>query len=279
MKKSLRKQCYITIENNKIIGSQLFNIAYLINILKTKNNEHIKRKIVFNKDNKLYYDTLFKGLFNILDNEKYDSIKFKIVDTADILNDDNDDAANNIKICKESLDKLYTFKDIDDELRKKIIELVYSNEDLMYSAYYKYRDVLNHFGNNTTDNDVAVIHFMKNPDVDYYNNALSFLRDAYKVTNIAVITDDINWAKIALNDINENACFSFYYITNDEIYSYETNFILMSMFKNFIVSDIKLYSTDSLWASYISYYDNKKIIISSTISDFLNIHKYITDII
>jgi ACT domain-containing protein len=215
MKKSLRKQCYITIENNKIIGSQLFNIAYLINILKTKNNEHIKRKIVFNKDNKLYYDTLFKGLFNILDNEKYDSIKFKIVDTADILNDDNDDAANNIKICKESLDKLYTFKDIDDELRKKIIELVYSNEDLMYSAYYKYRDVLNHFGNNTTDNDVAVIHFMKNPDVDYYNNALSFLRDAYKVTNIAVITDDINWAKIALNDINENACFSCLLYTSD----------------------------------------------------------------
>ena len=41
MKKSLRKQCYITIENNKIIGSQLFNIAYLINILKTKNNKKI----------------------------------------------------------------------------------------------------------------------------------------------------------------------------------------------------------------------------------------------
>ena len=275
MKKSLRKQCYITIENNKIIGSQLFNIAYLINILKTKNNEHIKRKIVFNKDNKLYYDTLFKGLFNILDNEKYDSIKFKIIDTVDILDDD----AKNIKICKESLDKLNTFKDIDDELRKKIIELVYSNEDLMYSAYYKYRDVLNHFGNNTSDNDVAVIHFMKNPDVDYYNNALYLLRDAYKVTNIAVITDDINWAKTTLNDINENACFSLYYISNDEIYSYEINFILMSMFKNFIVSDIKFYSADSLWASYISYYDNKKIIVSSTISDFNNTHKYITDII
>lgn len=271
MNKSSRRSCYITIENDESIGRQLFNLSYLINILKTKNNEHIKRKIVFHKANKLYYDTLFKGLFNILDTEKYNGINFEIADSYD--------TAKNIKVSNESLDKLYTFKNIDDSLRTKVIELVYSNEDLMYSAYYKYRDVLNYFGNNTNDDDVAVMHFMKDCDTDYYNNALSLMNDAYKVTNIAVVTDDINWAKIALSDINRDSYYSFYYITSDEKYSYEINFILMSMFKNFIVTDNKEYAVDSLWSSYISYYDNKKIIVSSSISDFQNIHKYITDII
>jgi hypothetical protein len=274
MNKSLRQLLYITIENDESIGRQLFNLAYLINILKTKNNRYIKRKIVFNKDNKLYYDTLFKGLFNILDDEKYRSINFETLDTMD--------TSKNIKVSNASDasdDKLYTFKNIDDSLRTKVIELVYSNEDLMYAAYYKYRDVLNYFGNNTNDDDVAVMHIMKDCDSDYYNDALSLMNDAYKVTNIAVVTDDINWAKIALCDINRYGNYSFYYITSDEKYSYEINFILMSMFKNFIITDKKECAADSLWASYISYYDNKKIVVSSSISDFQNIHKYITDII
>jgi hypothetical protein len=280
MNKSLRQLLYITIENDESIGRQLFNLAYLINILKTKNNSYIKRKIVFNKDNKLYYDTLFKGLFNILDDEKYRSINFETLDTTDTM-----DTSKNIKASKASNasnasdDKLYTFKNIDDVLRTKVIELVYSNEDLMYAAYYKYRDVLNYFGNNTSDDDVAVMHIMKDCDTNYYNDALSLMNDAYKVTNIAVVTDDINWAKIALGDINRYGNYSFYYITSDEKYSYEINFILMSMFKNFIITDKKECAADSLWASYISYYDNKKIVVSSSISDFQNIHKYITDII
>jgi len=274
MNKSLRQLLYITIENDESIGRQLFNLAYLINILKTKNNRYIKRKIVFNKDNKLYYDTLFKGLFNILDDEKYRSINFETLDTMD--------TSENIKVSNASNasnDKLYTFKNIDDSLRTKVIELVYSNEDLMYAAYYKYRDVLNYFGNNTNDDDVAVMHIMKDCDANYYNDALSLMNDVYKVTNIAVVTDDINWAKIALCDINRDGNYSFYYITSDEKYSYEINFILMSMFKNFIITDKKECAADSLWASYISYYDNKKIVVSSSISDFQNIHKYITDII
>ena len=289
MNKSLRQSRYITIDNDESVGRQLFNLAYLINILKTKNSEHIKRKIVFNKDNKLYYNTLFKGLFNILDDEKYRGINFETLDATDTM--DTMDISKNIKVSNESnasnasnesnvcMDKLYTFKNIDDVLRTKVIELVYSNEDLMYAAYYKYRDVLNYFGNNTNDDDVAVMHIMKDCDTDYYNDALSLMNDVYKVTNIAVVTDDINWAKIALCDINRDGNYSFYYITSDEKYSYEINFILMSMFKNFIITDKKEHAVDSLWASYISYYDNKKIILPSSISEIQNIHKYITDII
>ena len=48
----------------------------------------------------------------------------------------------------------------------------------------------------------------------------------------------------------------------------------MSMFKNIIISN-KKEDMDSIWASYISYYDNKNIISV----DKNVIHKYITDII
>jgi len=295
MKKSFRQHrehCYITIENDKMIGRQLFNLAYLINILKTKNSEHFKRKIVFNKANKLYYDSLFKGLFNILDTEKFKSIQFETIDIDSLDNADNADNVNNadivnnailgdtvknIEIYNKTSYKLDTFKNIDGNLRNKIIELVYSNEDLMYSAYYKYRDVLHYFGNSTTDDEVAVMHFMKDTDMDYYSNALSLMHDTYKVSKIAVLTDDINWANIALSDMNRDGNYSFYYITADDVKdNYEINFILMSMFKNFIVTHKKESVADSLWASYISYYDNKKVVVSESISE---IHKYITDII
>ena len=285
MKNSTRQQCYISIENDKNIGRQLFNLAYLINVLQSNNNNSIKRKIVFNKDNNLYYETLFKGLFNILDNEKYNSIDFNKIDIEDIDDIDkvNYSTSSNIEIYNKNLDKLsklHTFKDIDSSLRNKIIELVYSNEDLMYAAYYKYRDMLNYFGIYTKDDDVAMMHIMKDTDInidkDYYNNALSIIKETIKVTNIAIITDDINWAKIILNDINYDNNYRFYYIPTGEKYDYEIDFLLMTMFKNIIVSSKKDCYTDSLWASYISYYENKKVIVPSSVRE---IHKYITDII
>ena len=285
MKNSTRQQCYISIENDKNIGRQLFNVAYLINVLQSNNNNSIKRKIVFNKDNNLYYETLFKGLFNILDNEKYNSIDFNKIDIEDIDDIDkvNYSTSSNIELYNKNLDKLsklHTFKDIDCSLRNKIIELVYSNEDLMYAAYYKYRDMLNYFGIYTKDDDVAMMHIMKDTDInidkDYYNNALSIIKETSKVTNIAIITDDINWAKIILNDINYDNNYRFYYIPTGEKYDYEIDFLLMTMFKNIIVSSKKDCYADSLWASYISYYENKKVIVPSSVRE---IHKYITDII
>ena len=287
MKNSTRQQCYISMENDKNIGNQLFNLAYLIKVLQSNNSSSIKRKIVFNKDNNLYYRTLFKGLFNILDDEKYNNIDFNKIDIQDIQDIDKVNYATPLNIelnnkNPEKLSKLYTFKNIDNSLQNKIIELVYSNEDLMYVAYYKYRDTLCYFGINTKDDDVAMLHIMKDTDAnidndnDYYYNALSIVKDTCKVTNIAIITDDINWAKIILNDINCDNNYTFYYVPTDEEYNYEINFLLMSMFKNIIVSNKHDCCADSLWASYISYYDNKKVIAPSSIKE---IHRYITDIV
>lgn len=132
----------------------------------------------------------------------------------------------------------------------------------MYQAYYMYRDILAFFGENTKDEDIAALHILKadSKDYDYYYNALSIMNNL-KINNIAVITDDIEWAKTVLNDINDindTSTYTLYYVDNAEKNNYEIRFILMSMFKNLIVSN-NAYDMDSMWASYLSYYDNKRL--------------------
>jgi hypothetical protein len=262
MKRALRQTCYISIENNENIGYQLFNIAYLINILNKSASNHIKRKIVFRKGNHIYSDSIFKGLFTVLDDDKYDNLGFEKMSINDIDTDIDIESlcssTKNIEICNTSADTrnpVVSFKYIDEPIKRRILELVYSNEDLMYSAYYMYRGILAFFGE---------------------NNALSIMNDL-KIKNIAVITDDIEWAKTILNDINDindTSTYTLYYVSNAEKNNYETRFILMSMFKNLIVSN-NASDMDSMWASYLSYYDNKKVITA----DKNIIHKYITDIL
>ena len=281
MKKALQQTCYISIENNDNIGCQLFNIAYLINILNKSKKNNIKRRIVFRKGNHIYSDSIFKGLFTILDDDKYDKIGFDKLSINDIDIESLCSSTKNIEICDTSTNTrnvAMTFNYIDKSIKKKILELVYSNEDLMYQAYYMYRDILAFFGENTKDEDIAALHILKaeSKDYDYYYNALSIMNNL-KIKNIAVITDDIEWAKTVLNDINDindSSTYTLYYVNNAEKNNYEIRFILMSMFKNLIVSN-NAYDMDSIWASYLSYYDNKKVIsIDKNI-----IHKYITDIL
>ena len=281
MKRALQQTCYISIENNDNIGCQLFNIAYLINILNKSKKNNIKRRIVFRKGNHIYSDSIFKGLFTILDDDKYDKIGFDKLSINDIDIESLCSSTKNIEICDTSTNTrnvAMTFNYIDKSIKKKILELVYSNEDLMYQAYYMYRDILAFFGENTKDEDIAALHILKaeSKDYDYYYNALSIMNNL-KINNIAVITDDIEWAKTVLNDINDindSSTYTLYYVNNAEKNNYEIRFILMSMFKNLIVSN-NAYDMDSMWASYLSYYDNKKVIsIDKNI-----IHKYITDIL
>jgi hypothetical protein len=276
MKKSLRQSCYISIENNENIGCQLFNIAYLIHILNKSNKKDIKRKIVFRKGNNIYSNSLFKGLFTVLEDDKYDKISFERMSINDIDIEYICNTNKNIEICDSNYSNITkSFKYIDDSVKDKIIKLVYSNEDLMYSAYYKYRDILEFFGNNTKDDDIAVLHILKdaNKDYDYYFDALSIM-EVENIKNIAVVTDDIEWARLILTDINDSSTHTFYYVNYCETNDYEINFILISMFKNIIVSNSKD-DMDSLWASYISHYDIKKVITP----DKNIIHKYITDIL
>jgi len=281
MKRALRQTCYISIENNDNIGYQLFNIGYLINILNKSARNHIKRKIVFRKGNAIYNDSIFKGLFTVLNGDKYDNLGFEKISINDIDIESLCSSIKNIEICDTSaytFNSATSFNYIDEAIKRKILELVYSNEDLMYSAYYMYRDILAFFGENTTDEDIAALHILKSDrkNYDYYYNALAIMNNL-KIKNIAVITDDIEWSKAIMNDINDindTSTYTLYYVSKTDKNNYETQFILMSMFKNIIVSN-NVSDMDSIWASYISYYDNKKVIVD----DKNIIHKYITDIL
>lgn len=278
---------YITIDVHGNIGEQLFQLAYIINFLRDSKKTCVKRKLVFCEDaeSKTYWNTMFKGLFRVLDNNEYNKIQFyKIGDEEDESNYFNK-ATLNIELNDLNCQ---TFNTIDETLRKKLINIVYNNEDIMYPAYYKYRDVLDFFGKDTTDDDMVSIHITKDfdsSDEDYYKEALKISGKK----NVAVFTDHSDWYKI--RDIIDmldtktdegsgsisTSLYNFYYVPKSDVCGDEIDFVLMSMFKNNIIAN----STYSLWASYISYYTDK-IIIAPQKLVYINkdiIHKYISHIV
>jgi hypothetical protein len=124
MKRALQQTCYISIENNDNIGCQLFNIAYLINILNKSKKNNIKRRIVFRKGNHIYSDSIFKGLFTILDDDKYDKIGFDKLSINDIDIESLCSSTKNIEICDTSTNTrnvAMTFNYIDKSIKKKNI--------------------------------------------------------------------------------------------------------------------------------------------------------------
>jgi hypothetical protein len=260
------------------LGNQLFQIAYIIYFLRLSKKNKIKRKLVFKYDEdiidnnikkKTYWNTLFKGLFRVLNTNDYKNIQFSII---------HDEIGAHKYVeppCETKYNILFkgnyqTFKYIDDTLREKLISIVYSNEDIMYSAYYKYRDILNYFGNNTKDDDMVSLHIRR---TDYlsvsnynYNLDMSYYRDAMLIANkknIVIFSDDIEWCINNFNDyVNRDNIYNVYFISdkifkeNELCIKADIEFILMSMFKNNIIAN----SYFSLWASFISYYKSKIII-------------------
>lgn len=298
---------YITINICGNIGDQLFKIAHIITFIHNSKKINVKRKLVFcdngdsNESGSVYWNTMFKGLFRVLDKDLYDKIMFyKIKD-----NEDESNYFNKAILDIELNDSnCQTFNYMDDRLRDKMINIVYNNEDIMYTAYYKYRDALDFFGKDTKDDDMVSLHITKDfssTDEEYYKEALKISGKR----NVIVFTDDIDWFKIKdiadvlegnkdVTDITADAedaddtadeadvvknasLYNFYYVPKSDTCGDEIDFVLMSMFKNNIIAN----STYSLWASYISYYD-EKIIIAPEILACKNkdiLHKYISHII
>ena len=276
------------------LGNQLFQIAYIIYFLRLSKKNKIKRKLVFKYDeNEIdtnympHWNTLFKGLFRVLNANDYINIQMTIIHNeiaAHKYVEPPHEAKYNI-IFKGNYQ---TFKHIDDTLREKLITIVYSNEDIMYSAYYKYRDILNYFGNNTKDDDMVSLH-IKRAD---YNLEMSYYKDAMLIANkknVVIFSDDIEWCMNNFNDcVNRDNIYNIYFISdkifkeNELCMKADIEFILMSMFKNNIIAN----SYFSLWASFISYYKSKIIIAPKRwyscdgCKEYDEVyHKYITHII
>ena len=237
-----RKLSYITININGTIGEQLFQISNLLSI-KYKKRDVNKVKIILNKNDNNKLNNMFNNVFKFYEYNEYGFVDI------DNIGEISDACINNVAI------KNYK-KVFDDDIKKKILDIAYNNEDMMYSAYYKYRDILKYFGDDTTDDDMISLDYQCCNE-EYYKTALNKI-DKKNIVVFGNIGNDKNYNNKKLFEAHN--C---YYI-DDIIDKCDTSnnmddgvrLILMSMFKHNIISS----SLESLWASYISYYENKIVI-------------------
>jgi len=299
---------YTSIDIKGGLGNQLFQIAYIISFLRLSKKNKIKRKLVFKYEEytrsssdeihrKTYWNTLFKGLFRVLTASEFKNIHLDILDNEIITPHKYREPPSDVKYNVLFMGNYQTFKNIDDTLREKMISIVYSNEDIMYSAYYKYRDILDYFGSNTKDDDMISLHIRRDDylSLSNYNYSLEmcYYKEAIKIANkknIVVFSDDIEWCINNFNNyVNRENEYNVYFVSDKIFKDSELNikddieFILMSMFKNNIIAN----SYFSLWASFISYYKTKIVIApkrwyscDSNCKEYDELyHKYITHII
>jgi hypothetical protein len=244
------------------LGNQLFQIAVLLFYAKKSNKKMVFKyeenlTDAFNLPRKTFWDSLFKDQFNVLNNEDFNKIVFhsfyhqerhKYIDLPY-------DYQYNIMLRND----FQSFEYIDDTIRKQMIDYVYSNADLMHIAYDKYNDIKNYFG--CEDNDMVSMHlrrtdfiwlktFNYNLGLNYYKKALETAGKKY----IVVFSDDIQWCKENI----DKSLYDYKDIYFVDINNVEIEFILMSMFQHNIIAN----STFSLWASFISTYQQPKTIIA-----------------
>jgi len=241
---------YITIKIQGDIGEQLYQISYIINFMRKSKSSKIRRQLVFLNDDDneaTYWNTLFKGLFTFIDKEKYDSLNFTKLNI-------NIDIEKSMTILDNIAFEgcLKSFEYIDKSLYTKMLNIVYNNEDVMYPAYYKYRDILDNFSDKTLDDEMVSLHISKKDliDVEFYRKSLETMNK----NNVVIFTNDIDWfSKNVLDKINIDSKYNICYVNENDK---SIEFVLMSMFKNHIIEETSI----SLWSSYISYYNNKIVL-------------------
>jgi hypothetical protein len=231
------------------LGEQLFQIANVFKFVKESRKNKIRRKVVFKKNENKYWDTIFNGIFKIYDEGVYNNIDFlELQDDLESYYDNN----SNIKLTN----KCNIFH---ENIKERMVRIIYNDEDLMYGAYYKYRNILDHFGEYTNDNDMISIEYDNNLDKEYYKNSV----ERVGIKNLVIFCKN----KDECNTIFSNDKYNIYYVENMDS---EEEIILFSMFKNNIISG----SMNNLWASYISHYDNKIVVAPKIMKD--NEYKNVT---
>jgi hypothetical protein len=269
-------QLYTSIEVSGGLGSQLFQIAYIISFLRLSKKNRIKRKLIFKEGNaskdvyrKTHWNTLFQGLFRVVNASDFEKIAFNTFNNEVIPHKYIEPKAD-IKDNVFFDGKYQTFEYIDDSLREKMTNIIYSNEDIMYPAYYKYRDILDYFGSDTKDNDMVSLHIRRGDYLSLsnynYNLEMNYYKDALHIANkknVVVFSDDIEWCINNFNDyVNREGTYNVYFVSNkiykenEVLIKDDIELILMSMFQNNIIAN----SCFSLWASFISFYKNKIVV-------------------
>lgn len=266
------KEKYLSVQICGGLGNQLFQIATAyVNSLKHN------KKLVFKTSDKLFnnynltrksfWNDLFSNKLNVLSETEYKDIKFKQVyepynhRSVEFYLENNDNY--------ELVGYFQSFKYFDDKFNSRnfLRHLVYSSENYMYIAYNLYNKIKNYFTkiNNTecTDSDMVTMHFRRTdyiltPNNEHNNLNFDYYIKAYNIAdknNVVIFSDDIEWCKNNIKSELFSNNTNLYFV---DINCVEVEFILLSLFKHNIIAN----STFSLMASYISYYDTKKIIIA-----------------
>ena len=239
-------QSYISIQElSDILETQLSQISALYiyskiyekHITIPNQNEFIKNTKLFDE-----FEIHDYHIFNEEDNSNYKIIPFR----------------KNIMLSG----KFESYKKLDDNILEKMRNIVYHNEEYMYEAYRIYNNIKEHF--NANDEDIASLYYEKNDNsLEYYKKSLIIINKK----NIVVFSPN----NLSLNNIIDND-YNVYYVWHDNIY---VRFILLSFFQHNIIQFSKPFF--SLWASYISKYQNVKNIV---VPEYLNkkINKNINNI-
>lgn len=242
------------------IGNQLFQIAVTLSYAKKYDKIPIFKNVIdlYNQhglERKTQWSTLFNNTLNVVDEATFNSINFNIYN----------EIINNVYIEIPKMNGNILFNGYfqawnyisDIKIKKKMQELIYSNSDLMYSAYNKYNEIKKYFGDED-DNSYVSMHVRRSDylyiqnyhnvlDINYYKEAYNIV-SVYGAKNIIVFSDDIEWCKNNLK-------------INDKMYFVDINnlcveLILMSFIKNNIIAN----SSYSWWCAYISNYNDKVVV-------------------
>lgn len=245
------------------LGNHLFQIANLLIYNKYLNEKKIivfkYEKNLFNTHNlprKTFWDSLFLNQFNIMNETEYNNINYLIINEK---NNHKIDLAP-FNICPYNLlfrGYFQSFKYFDDDIKNQMYNLIYSNKDLVNTAkeyFNKIKDYLN-----SNEDDMISIHIRRTDfiylctynnilEFDYYKEALNYA----KIKKLVIFSDDIEWCKSNFT----KEIYNYDNIFFVDINNVEIEFLVMTMFKNYIIAN----STFSLWASIISPISNKLII-------------------
>lgn len=226
------------------VGQQLAQVCSVIEYGKKHGKTPVfRRNSAFNT----FWRTLFSDRLNALDDKEYCAMKFDqtITNTANVCFADLPHIAGNVRLSGN-----FNMKNIP-HCRDRMIELAYSNEDLMYEAYERFTNIKDFMGM-TEDDDIISVY------VDTNNQGLidsGFYKKAYDVScklgnkkrKLVVFTNDIDKCRTIID--MDAYCVDF----NDSC----SNFILLSLFDHNIIGE----SLTALYASFISPY-KRKIVIS-----------------
>jgi hypothetical protein len=218
---------YVSCELSQDINDHLFQISSVITHSLQSGKSPVFRKSSFvSTDEQTYqWNCLIKNNLILMEDKEYDQIEKEYV-----------------QLCND-------FNSIDVATKKKMQDIVYSNEDYMYKAYNMYNKVKRIFENECDDDYVCMHVEKKEVLIKYYSNAYQKVCENGS-KHLVILTDDIDWCKYNLAFCNND---NVYFVGKQNI---GVEFILISFFQHNITSS----SLYSLWASFISNYQNKIII-------------------